>query len=354
MFETKNLFNEIIGSFLKQERSKIQESTKFFCKSLDVGHSLYRMIEAGNACVLPNKVFDVIRVLKDVKISIEKLSKFLIGAQLIDKSMQGGLDSIDALIDLRKYNDLDFNEIISSILEIENLKDSGDKKVFIETIGVDELKIFLNDGYEQDNKENPTVSMAISNLDTTPSLSYEMIDSLIKWSKRHPPTHISGIAENWESDNAQYFSELHSVYLDEDIVISKENLERFDFSYLEMKSFRFCKMLFVSDNSAENLTDRFCAILDKCRLGKGDNKLTPQEKKKIIIRTIKKQDKNVKRLFLGEGSFINRELQACWVFTTVNDYHIGFTGCEKKHQELVINLSVGESYKRYQELSKLF
>ena len=112
-------------------------------------------------------------------------------------------------------------------------------------------------------------------------------------------------------------------------------------------------MIFISDQEPDFLRKKFCETLNACRKNNGDSELTDYEKEKIVIETIKFKNKEVARLVIGEGSFINRELLACWVFKTIDGYHIGFTGCEKGHRDLVLNLSVGESYRRYLALSKI-
>lgn len=149
----KNPISVLFGSVLQEIRKKYGTKTEDIANNLSITPSAYRMIESGNANLNTSKILNLIND-TDIFHSVryDKVSKFLIGAQILEPFRDTKVGMIEAINNLCKTDD-----------EFQNIFSNGDNNI---------TEIFTDDDIlEEFYSDQKTISAAKRFLESAVNLN---------------------------------------------------------------------------------------------------------------------------------------------------------------------------------------
>jgi transcriptional regulator with XRE-family HTH domain len=364
---TKNPLNVCFGYFLKKHRKDFNKTTNEVALEMGLGHSLYRMVEAGNSTFPSGKTFALIKTFSETfinqKLEFELIAKYILGAHYIDTEMLNAKkeERTISFNDLKRDlidNDIVFSKFFSKVYDFFSKRELPNSDYYTsELIPKEVLDFLTNKNYELKPVEQYNDEI-FKEIKSSYSLHIEMILSLIREFKSHPPLHISGIADKWEKDNKTKFTHLKGFYLKEDIIIKDLNFKLFNYDYLFENTFEELKMIFVTDISKAQLEEEFVKELNISRMDNNLKELTKTEIKKIKFKSI--EEKNLSEDFhilIRENKGLDtKDLLAYWSFSMISGNQNGFVGYRNRTNErdYVLNLKYGDAKNRLRTFDDLW
>jgi len=337
----KNPLSIMLGVFLAKERNKLPDnnSSKEMSKTIGIGESFYRMIEAGSANIHPSRVLDIIRAFPLSEINLDALCKYLVAIQIVETNLSSYNTFENAISELsiadEKFQKL-FKNFEPDWKEIKNLPYT--------TNLYNELKDFLTnyDDYASSSTEILEKQENILNnvFYELPTIYFDYVENFIKQTKKLPVRiHFDELRE-WEKDHMNDFSSIYAIIRNHNIVTHKENLNTYLYDYLWGKEFDNACFIFLEDEKnasdikkifEKNLKSSYVKKNINSRLNNFDNKI-----KKIKFKTYKKNNAEVNEV-LNETNNKNEKINydAIWCFTLkANNEKIGFVAKAKQHESI--------------------
>ena len=178
-----------------------------------------------------------------------------------------------------------------------------------------------------------------------------MID-MIKTLDKHPPMHISGIAEEWEQKNQDRFVHLIGIFRRSNVIIGEKNFKRFSHPYLESNKFINSRYIFLDDESTpEELQKEYFTTLNKFH----PRTFTKQVRQKVEIRNINYKTNAGDIDLLLRGNLGGYEIfDAFWAFQMEEGNQIAFLGVRGEYVDNIINLKRGETLEKAALFEKLW
>ena len=371
-FEQKNLLNVGFGLFLKSYRSKEMEYTsEDIADRLDIGRSLYRMIEAGNTVYPSAKVFYLIDLFsyffEEHNVEFERIAKYLIGCQYIDKKVHElGKKNImfnffEAAIDLKKF-DACFDKLITKLSIILN---STNKYEHIKEEQIAQaVESFLTQLDYSQSSEKRVENNIIQDINNTYSLNVETARYVIDNLKVIQPSNLSTVASIWEKKNLNNFIYSFGFFSNKDWIINENNFYHFQYDYLFSTHFKQTDLIFLKDGSETNeqVKESFINMLNKVRKENRKKEIKADGEEWSKIRIIQVNTNKIKEqieLLLSipkSDAAIQKNFNSFWGFTTLLETDIGFIGVsvKDKNSEFVYNLTFKDTKIRKEIFKKLW
>jgi hypothetical protein len=354
----KNPLNALFGAFLQNERKKdTSSSINDIGEKLKMSLSLYKMVESGNAAFNVNKIFNLIHTFPDANLSFDRLSKYFVAQSIADLLINKGGTPRDVINKLSE-NDEEFRHFFLNIEdyvlyngESKEIKDDLQEKA------IKEINEFLSNSVypiKDDDKYEANMAHKLSKI---PSLSIEILLDFIDSFGTIIPQHFGNIASEWEDKNRSNFKSIDGFYVNPGLIIDKNNLSIYPYSYLRENSFTKIKYIFLSEDEPSILGSKFKTILNQCRSEKKIAKISDNDYKKVHIKSISSKSNHQKLMIkelLRDPIQTGGELQAFWVFTTVKGNKVGFVGVRENDTNKVYNLAYKETIDRDNLFKKLW
>jgi hypothetical protein len=264
----KNPLNLALGAYFSHERLKIapDNSSKAVANLLDIGESLYRMIESGNARVHPKNVTKFIQVFGASHIDFDALCKLLIAIQFLDVS-SGSVEDFDKAITELKDADLKISILLNSIHTLikavknknDNQKEIANQKIIIESIH-NFLSNHGNFGKQEKEIKNERIERIFKHL---PTLYYDLIDNFIDDLLNLPMGFRANDLKRWEDRNVEKenIKSMYAIVKYKESIISDENFKDYKYKFLWDKKFQQAHMVFITDESKNAIENEFKAKL---------------------------------------------------------------------------------------------
>lgn len=348
----KNPMAHMLGAYLRRERNYLKESSSSIAQKVgNLTDSFYRLIESGHALPQTYRMFSLIKALKKSSIHYDRLSIYLTGAHYVDELMQEGKTPKAAMYELASLND-DFNKFYEQTIDYFSSADDFVLKDLLSSKLANEVANFLSNPAYLSPQDKFIQEGLATQFDEMATLTLQLFLDFMHTFKRHPPLHISDIAQQWEDENQGNFKNVIGFYKDVDLIISPENLSKFNFPYLFKNQFENYRMIFISSQSSKAIKEKFIKGLNEVLIGKKLPTLTATEIDKIQIKTISssKGYENEINGLVKEDSSIYKDLRAFWQFTMYEGNPIGFVGASRDHVSYVMNLK----YRECMDRKKLF
>lgn len=263
MATDRNPLSIALGSYFSAEKFRFGSDTKSssIAKKLEIGESLYRMIESGNARVHPKNAFKFIEVFNVNQIHFDALCKLLFAIQFIDAQMSTVAEFENAIKILKEKTDEKLStllEELSPIIEAVKIDEAAIKKACDDSRVVAAVGNFLS--------SNPTYSFTPKNaqdlalnkiLSQLPTLYYNFIEKTIDNLLSLPMGFRKDDLWKWENLNKSKFEYLYAVIKDKSSIIDVKNFETYRYEYLWNKSFKEAHLIFVGEHNVKELKKEF-------------------------------------------------------------------------------------------------
>jgi len=347
---SKNPLSVFFGLFVQHQRKyeKSGITIEELCekRSLGISVSLYKMIESGNAAFNTNKLFDLIRVFDTANLRFDRLSKYFCALSYVE-SLMNEQSAQDAFAQLAAHDE-EFNRLYIQLEAYFEEDVSKKTKDDLEDIIVKEIRAFLSSMVYPSEGGDKFESLLVQEIKKVPSLTAELHMDFITAFSKLSPQHYGHIAEQWERDNASNFCRVDGFFLKPDLIIDKNNFERYDYPYLDKATFEAVNYIFVSSKKKKVLWTDFIDELNKSR----KTEIEETGKNKIQIKTLADSAALMELLRHPDNPSIT--LEAFWVFTTLKGNKIGFVGVRGGNMNQVYNLSYDEAIKRDEKFRKIW
>ncbi len=348
----RNPLNVIFGAYLKRERNNLGETSVRMAKKLNLGESIYRMIEAGAVNLNINRAMLVVRNFKNSYIKFEQLSKYLVAAQVLEYELEKEKAKLNVALMAVSELDEDLMYFINKTADLYKIDyGTDDYKKNLEEVAVKEMGAFLgNEIYVPKTTIQFKETLLQEFLDI-PSLQMPPIYYYLKSMMAHPLLHIGPVAKEWE-EKTEGFTKLRGLYTDIELIISDVNLKLFRYPYLSEPKFTEFKLIFLTSENEIELKNRFIKKLNVVRDKVKLPRLSDIEIKKISFKTIPIHRtvfaNEIEKLLMGRQDIFPK-LKAYWSFSHDSGAEIGFVGgAEEPAQNYAINLTFGDSLERRQ------
>lgn len=267
MATDRNPLSIALGAYFSSEKFRFGNDTKSssIARKLEIGESLYRMIESGNARVHPKNAFKFIEVFNVNQIHFDALCKLLFAIQFIDAQMSTVAEFENAIKTLKGKTDdklANFLDEINPIIEAVKIDEVAIKKACSDSRVIAAVGNFLS--------ANPTYSFVAKNaqeltlnkiLSQLPTLYYDFIEKTIDNLLSLPMGFRKDDLWKWENINKSKFEYLYAVIKDRDSIIDENNFENYRYEYLWNDEFKEAHMVFVGEHDVKTLKKDFCKKL---------------------------------------------------------------------------------------------
>lgn len=308
----RNPLSIALGAYLSAERQRISPDLKSgkLAQKLEIGESLYRMIESGNARIHPKNFLKFIGVFEASSIEHGAFCRLLIAIQFLDSFLDSPNEFSIAVSQL-KANDERYHELLNSLQPLfEKLLQGVDdiKEVLHNGRVVESIREFLSQP-DSLGKENSEVQQEkISGIfQEIPTIYYSFIDKMLQDLMTLPLGFRSSDLWKWEKNNRSDFKYLYAFAKDVQAVISEDNFKRYKWEYLWSPNFFEAHIIFLGKHNEKKLHNDFCNYLKKSLEASHD------------VHLLHDFDEKMKKLFIHSAELTAAQSQDILIDVDQND-----------------------------------